>query len=94
VGRGEENADKNETGPILTLLLKAGDFNVVRSCQHVQFPEVHECLDRVGRVSEHDQGGGYRGSIDMGTIKANNNNDKFVIAPNHPILMFLCPIFA
>ena len=48
------------------LLLKAGNFNVVRSCQHVEFPEVLECMDRVGMMSEQDQGGGYNGSIDMG----------------------------
>ena len=48
------------------LLLKAGNFNVVRSCQHVEFPEVLECMDRVGMMSEQDQGGGYGGSIDMG----------------------------
>jgi hypothetical protein len=48
------------------LLLKAGNFNAVRSCQHVEFPEVLELMDRVGMMSEQDQGGGYAGSIDMG----------------------------
>jgi len=48
------------------LLLKAGNFNIVRSCQHVEFPEVLETMDRVGMMSEQDQGGGYRGSIDTG----------------------------
>ncbi len=48
------------------LLLKAANFNAVRSCQHVEFPEVLEWLDRVGMLSEQDQGGGYAGSLDMG----------------------------
>lgn len=48
------------------LLLKAGHFNIVRCCQHVEFPEVRELMDRLGMLSEQDQGGGYRGSIDMG----------------------------
>jgi hypothetical protein len=42
------------------LLLKAGNFNCVRSCQHVESPEVREWMDRVGMMSEQDQGaGGY-----------------------------------
>ena len=38
------------------LLLKAADFNAIRACQHVQFPEVRELLDRVGILSEQDVG--------------------------------------
>lgn len=38
------------------LMLKAGGFNSVRACQHVCFPEVLELLDRMGVVSEQDQG--------------------------------------
>jgi len=41
------------------LLLKAANFNSVRVCQHVQFPEVREMLDRMGIMSEQDQGEGY-----------------------------------
>ncbi len=57
-----------ETNKLLDtlLLLKAGNFNAVRSCQHVEFPEVLEFMDRMGMMSEQDQGGGYKGSIDMG----------------------------
>jgi beta-mannosidase len=40
------------------LLLKAGRFNAVRSCQHVEFPEVRELMDRFGMMSEQDMGGG------------------------------------
>ena len=43
------------------LLLKAGNFNTVRSCQHVEFSEVREQMDRLGIMSKQDQGGGYRG---------------------------------
>lgn len=42
------------------LLLKAANFHVVRVCQHLQFPEVRELLDRMGMMSEQDQGSGYR----------------------------------
>ncbi|HBO44169.1 MAG TPA: hypothetical protein DD670_09600 [Planctomycetaceae bacterium] len=40
------------------LLLKAGRFNAVRFCQHVGYPEVREMLDRLGIMSEQDQGSG------------------------------------
>ena len=40
------------------LMLKAGNFNAVRFCQHVCFPEVRELLDRLGMMSEQDQGSG------------------------------------
>lgn len=42
------------------LLLKAANFNCVRVCQHVQFPEVRELLDRMGMMSQQEQGSGYR----------------------------------
>ena len=38
------------------LLLKAGNFNAIRSCQHVMFREVRTLLDRLGIMSEQDQG--------------------------------------
>jgi hypothetical protein len=38
------------------LHLKAANFNAVRSCQHVCFPEVRELLDRFGILSQQDQG--------------------------------------
>jgi len=40
----------------IVLLLKAGNFNAVRSCQHVMYPEVREILDRLGMMSEQDVG--------------------------------------
>ncbi len=40
------------------LMLKAANFNAVRVCQHVSFPEVRELFDRLGIMSEQDQGGG------------------------------------
>ncbi|MBN2023574.1 MAG: hypothetical protein JW809_12385 [Pirellulales bacterium] len=40
------------------LMLKAAHFNAVRSCQHVCGPEVRELMDRLGIMSEQDQGGG------------------------------------
>jgi len=40
------------------LLLKAGYFNSIRSCQHVQMPEVREMQDRLGIMSQQDQGAG------------------------------------
>jgi beta-mannosidase len=62
------------------LLLKAGNFNVVRSCQHVEFPEVREWMDRVGMMSEQDQGGGYNGSIDMGIRREQHIHTGTVLA--------------
>jgi len=62
------------------LLLKAGNFNVVRSCQHVEFPEVREWMDRVGMMSEQDQGGGYRGSIDRGVRRGQHIHTGTVLA--------------
>jgi beta-galactosidase len=40
----------------IMLMLKAAHFNAVRSCQHVQYPEVRELQDRLGIMSEQDQG--------------------------------------
>jgi beta-mannosidase len=62
------------------LLLKAGNFNIVRCCQHVEFPEVREWMDRVGMLSEQDQGGGYRGSIDMGVRRQQHIHTGAVLA--------------
>jgi hypothetical protein len=38
------------------LMWKAADFNAVRSNEHVEFPEVRELLDRLGMMSEQDNG--------------------------------------
>ncbi len=48
------------------LLLKAGHFNAIRACQHVQMPEVREILDRLGIMSQQDQGAGGYGSLPDG----------------------------
>jgi beta-mannosidase len=75
------------------LLLKAGHFNAVRSCQHVEFPEVREWFDRLGMMSEQDQGGGYRGSIDMGIRRQQHIHTGTVLARqcyNNPGVVLLC----
>ena len=38
------------------LYLKAANFSEVRSCQHVCFPEVLDLMDRLGVLSQQDQG--------------------------------------
>ena len=75
------------------LLLKAGNFNVVRSCQHVEFPEVREWMDRIGVMSEQDQGGGYSGSIDLGIRREQHIHTGTVLARetyNNPGVVLLC----
>ncbi|MBE0653798.1 MAG: hypothetical protein IH594_08365, partial [Bacteroidales bacterium] len=49
----------NKKEELLDLLykLKAANFNAIRSCQHVQYREVRELMDRVGIMSQQDQGG-------------------------------------
>lgn len=51
----------HQTDKLLDALLmaKAANFNAVRACEHVLFPEVRELLDRLGMMSEQDQGGGH-----------------------------------
>jgi len=48
------------------LMLKAGHFNAIRVCQHVQMPEVREILDRLGIMSQQDQGAGGYHSLPTG----------------------------
>jgi len=43
----------------ILLMLKAAGFNAVRSCQHVQYPEVRELQDRLGILSQQDVGSRY-----------------------------------
>jgi beta-mannosidase len=38
----------------VVLMMKAANFNAVRACEHVQFPEVREFFDRLGMMSEQD----------------------------------------
>ncbi len=62
------------------LMLKAANFNAVRSCQHVELPQVREWLDRLGIMSEQDQGGGYLGSIDTGVRREPHVHTGTVLA--------------
>lgn len=60
--------DKEEELLDLLFKLKAANYNSIRSCQHVQYREVRELMDRVGIMSQQDQGGRHpyeRGEIDM-----------------------------
>lgn len=50
------------------LMLKAAHFNAVRSCQHIQMPEVREMLDRLGIFSGQEQGAGYKGRPPIGPL--------------------------
>lgn len=43
----------------IAMLLKAANFNAVRNNQHVAFPEVRELFDRLGLLSQQEQGSGY-----------------------------------
>lgn len=51
----------NEPDNILKvlLMLKAGNFNAVRVNQHVDYPEVRELFDRLGIMSQQEQGAGF-----------------------------------
>ena len=57
--------DRNERIVDILLMLKAAHFNMVRACQHVQYPEVRELQDRLGVMSQQDQGGGRGGTHDQ-----------------------------
>ena len=50
---------ENKTLNNVLLLLKAANFNAIRSCQHVQPPKVRELLDRYGIMSQQDVGSRY-----------------------------------
>jgi hypothetical protein len=50
---------ENEELHKVLLLLKAANFNAIRSCQHFQLPEVRELLDRYGIMSQQDVGSRY-----------------------------------
>ena len=51
--------NEDETLHNILLLLKVGNFNAIRSCQHVQPPRVRELLDRYGIMSQQDVGSRY-----------------------------------
>ncbi len=62
------------------LMVKAGQFNAVRACEHVQFAEVRELQDRLGILSEQDlvgagvgyvppeSGGAGNGAVPLATL--------------------------
>ncbi len=59
----------------LMFKLKAANYNAIRSCQHVQFREVRELMDRLGIMSQQDQGGRHpyeRGEVDMKDMSEDN----------------------
>jgi len=76
------------------LMLKAANFNAIRSCQHVQLPEVREMLDRLGIMSEQDQGGGYQKKPPSdGLLREQHINCGRVLARvtyNNPGIVLLC----
>jgi hypothetical protein len=75
------------------LLLRAGHFNAVRVCQHVQMPEVREMLDRLGMMSEQDQGGGYHGKLPYGIRREQHIHTGAVLTRvtyNNPGVILLC----
>lgn len=75
------------------LLLKAGNFNAVRACQHVQMPEVREVLDRLGMMSEQDQGGGCHGKLPDGIRRKPHIQTGRVLARvtyNNPGVVLIC----
>ncbi|HID22236.1 MAG TPA: hypothetical protein EYP14_07525, partial [Planctomycetaceae bacterium] len=75
------------------LLLKAANFNAIRSCQHVQMPEVREMLDRLGMMSEQDQGGGYHGKLPDGIRREQHIHTGRVLARvtyNNPGVVLIC----
>jgi beta-mannosidase len=43
----------------ILLMVKAANFNFIRSCQHVQFKEVRELQDRLGIMSMQEKGSRY-----------------------------------
>ncbi|MBN2296033.1 MAG: beta galactosidase jelly roll domain-containing protein [Pirellulales bacterium] len=74
----------------ILLMLKAAGFNSVRSCQHVCFPEVLELMDRLGVMSEQDQGG-CRGKKRDAALKQLNYCGKALARTcyNHPGVVLL-----
>lgn len=50
------------------LMMKAANFNALRACEHVQFAEVRELLDRLGMLSEQDLVGAGSSPVPMATL--------------------------
>ena len=75
------------------LLLKAGNFNIVRNCQHVQFPEVREMFDRLGIMSEQDHGIGHWQATHEGLWPEQQVPSAKLLARacyNNPSVVLLC----
>ena len=81
-----------ETDRLLDLILlsKAGNFNFVRTHQHIAFPEVLELFDRLGILSQQEQGTGMQKADHTPTMQKLAE----VVAPmakvlyNHPGVVF------
>ncbi len=71
------------------LMLKAANFNAVRTCQHVSFPEVRELFDRLGMMSEQDQGAGFEIGHDVSTTLAETGTVLARTCYNHPGVVLL-----
>jgi len=71
------------------LLLKAANFNIVRACQHVSFPEVREMLDRMGMMSEQDQGSGFELGHDVSAGVAEAGTALARVCYNNPGVVLL-----
>lgn len=71
------------------LLLKAANFNAIRLCQHVSFPEVRELFDRLGMMSEQDQGAGFEIGHDVSATLAETGKALARACYNHPGVVLL-----
>ncbi|MEI6646504.1 MAG: discoidin domain-containing protein [bacterium] len=74
----------------ILLLTKVGNFNVIRNNQHIAFPEVLELYDRLGVMSQEEQGTGMQKKAHEPTM----DHLAEVVAPmarvlyNHPGVIF------
>ena len=71
------------------LMAKAANFNSIRACEHVLFPEVCELLDRLGVMSEQDQGGGHNTPGD-GYTNGNTSEDVAQLVHAGSVLARVC----
>ena len=71
------------------LMLKAANFNIVRTCQHVSFPEVREMFDRLGIMSEQDQGAGFELGHDVSATLAETGTVLARTCYNNPGVVLL-----
>jgi beta-mannosidase len=71
------------------LMAKAANCNAIRACEHVLFAEVRELLDRLGVMSEQDQGGGHNTPKD-GFTNGNTPEDVAELVRAGAILARVC----